>query len=158
MVAEFKMKNFRISGAGHSKPDILPVANVHMHCRTAKKQTKAGADTYKRFWDLLANYVLQYGVRIMAGDFNMSFLCVVAEMRARGFQINLAAWYPFYMGYQEEMFVDSCGVFVIGPWQGVRLCYDCSWLDIVAPERTKNNSMVMEIIRDAADKEVERRP
>ena len=102
--------------------------------------------TQKRFWDTLAKYVLKYGVRFLAGDFNMSLFCVVPEMRARGFQINLAAWYPFYMGHQEEMFVDSCGVFVIGPWQGVRLCYDCSLLDIVAPERRENNSMVMEQI------------
>ena len=54
--------------------------------------------------------------------------------------------------------MDSCGVFVIGPWQGVRLCYDCSLLDIVAPKRRGNNSRVMEIIRVTAEKEVERRP
>ena len=94
----------------------------------------------------------------MAGDFNMSFLCVVAEMRARGFQINLAAWYPFYMTYQKDMFVDSCGVFVIGPWSGVRLNYDCGLFNIDPPERTPNNSMVMEVIRDEKGQEIERRP
>ena len=161
MVADFKMKNFRIrgsGGSGGSLSDILPVANVHMHSRTAKKETKAPKETTKRFWDLLAQYVLRYGVRIMAGDFNMSLFCVVAEMRARGFQINLAAWYPFYMTYQEQMFVDACGVFFIGPWQGVRLIYDCSLFDIDPPERTSNNSMVMEIIKDADGKEITRKP
>ena len=92
MVAELKMKNFRIRGSGGSVSDIFPVANVHMHSRTAKKETKNAAVVTKGFWDLLATYLLQYGVRLMAGDFNMSFLCVIAEMRARGFQINLAVW------------------------------------------------------------------
>ena len=158
MVADFKMKNFRIRGSGDSLSDILPVANVHMNAMTAKKGTQNPKETTKRFWDLLARYLLQYGVRLMAGDFNMSFLCVVAEMRARGFQINLAAWYPFYMTHQEEMFVDSCGVFFIGPWQGVRLIYDCSLFDIDPPERTSNNSMVMKIIKDADGKEITRKP
>ena len=94
----------------------------------------------------------------MAGDFNMSFLCVIAEMRARGFQINLAAWYPFYMTVQQEMMVDSCGIFVIGPWTGVRLNYDCSLFNIDPPERTPNNSMVMEVIREERGQEIQRRP
>ena len=95
MVAEFKMENFRIRGSGDNVSDILTVANVHMHSRTGNKKTKNPRVVYKRFWDLLASYLLRYEVRLMAGDFNMSFLCVVAEMRARGFQINLAAWSPF---------------------------------------------------------------
>ena len=155
MVADLKMKYFRIRGSGGSLSDILPVANVHMHSRTAKKETKNSAQATKGFWDLLASYLLKYGVRLMAGDFNMSFLCVIAEMRARGFQINLAAWYPFYMTVQEEMMVDSCGIFVIGPWRGVRLNYDCSLFEIVAPRRTHNNSMVMEHITDEAGNFIE---
>ena len=113
--------------------------------------------TQKRFWDTLAKYVLNYGVRFLAGDFNMSLLCVVAEMRARGFQITLAAWHPFYMERQEEMFVDSCGLFVIGPWEGIRLRYDCSVLNIDTEERTGPNSMVMQIQRDDDGKEINRR-
>ena len=62
------------------------------------------------------------------------------------------------MTYQEDMFVDSCGVFVIGPWRGVRLNYDCSLLDIVPPRRTHNNSMVMEVIEDENRKEIDRKP
>ena len=97
MVAELKMRNFRIRGSGDSVSDILPVDNVHMHSRTAKKETKNAKEVTKGFWDLLASYLLKYGVRLLAGDFNMSFLSVIAELRARGFQINLAAWYPFFI-------------------------------------------------------------
>ena len=148
MVAELKMRNFRIRGSGASMTDILPVANVHMHSRTAKKETKISHEATKVFWDSLASYLLRYRVRVLAGDFNMSFLSVIAELRARGFQINLAAWYPFYMIKQKEMRVDSCGIFVIGPWQGVRLVYDCTLFDIAAPHRQWHNSMVMEQFAD----------
>ena len=55
------MKNFRICGSGDILSDILPVANVHMHSRTAKKETKNPQQTYKRFLDLLASYLLQCG-------------------------------------------------------------------------------------------------
>jgi hypothetical protein len=148
LIVALKMANFRIRGSGDKVSDVLNVANVHMHSRTAKKDTKSPHEVTKRFWDLLASYLLRFEVRIMAGDFNMSLFCVIPELRARGFQINLAAWYPFHMKRQGDMFVDSCGVFVIGPWQGVRLIYDCSLFDIDAPERTNNNSMVMEQIQD----------
>ena len=118
-----------------------------MHCRTAKKETKDPKATQKRFWDTLAKYVLKYGVRFLAGDFNMSLFRVVPEMRARGFQITLAAWQPFYMERQGEMCVDSCGLFVIDPWEGVRLRYDCSVFGIPTPERTGDNSIILEQIQ-----------
>ena len=54
--------------------------------------------------------------------------------------------------------MDSCGVFVIGPWRGVRLIYDCSWLGISPPARAHNNSMVMDIIKDENGKEIDRKP
>ena len=38
MVMELKMRNFRIRGSGGVMSDIFPVANVHMHCRTAKRK------------------------------------------------------------------------------------------------------------------------
>ena len=56
------------------------------------------------------------------------------------------------MRKQAEMRVDSCGIFRIGPWQGVRLIYDCSLLEIPAPPRDLNNSMVMEEIKDDTGK------
>ena len=158
MVAELKMKNFRIRESGDSLSDILTVANVHMHSRTAKKQLHKSTEASKRFWDEVATLLVKYGARLLVGDFNMSFLCVIVELRARGFQINMAAWYPFDMIVQKEMMVDSCGVFVIGPWTGVRLIYDCALFNIVAPHRTANNSMVMEQIKDTDDNVINTAP
>ena len=88
--------------------------------------------------------MVKYGARFLIGDFNMAFFCVIVELRARGFQINMAAWYPFYMLVQRDMRADSCGIFCIGPWTGVRLIYDCALFGIDPPPRTANNSMVME--------------
>ena len=137
--------------------DILTVASVHMHSRTAKKDTNAKKEVYDGFWDLLAQYIVRFGVRLMGGDFYMSLFCVVPQLRARGFQINLAAFYPFWMEAQDEMYTDSCGVFLIGPWEGVRLCYDCSVFDLPPPTRTTNNSMVMEQVKNVADNSIDKR-
>ena len=54
MVADFKMKYFRIRGSGDNVSDILTVANVHMHSRTAKKETKNAHlfDTHKQTTNL----------------------------------------------------------------------------------------------------------
>ena len=120
LVADFKMRNFRTRGGGGEVSDILTVANVHMHSMTAKQETYDKKEVYDVFWDWLAQYIIHFGVRIMGGDFNMSLVCVIPQLRARGFQINLAAFYPFWMEAHREMFTDSCGVFLIGPWQGVR--------------------------------------
>ena len=71
--------------------DIILVANVHMHTRTANKETKNAHAATKVFLDVLASYLLRHRVRVLAGDFNMSFLSVIVELRARGFQNNLTA-------------------------------------------------------------------
>ena len=55
------------------------------------------------------------------------------------------------------MRVDSCGIFVIGPWQCVRLVYDCTSFDIVAPHRLWHNSMVMEQLEDEEGKPTDER-
>ena len=49
MVADLKMKHFRLRGCGDVPSDILTVANVHMHSRTAKKNVQRGATVYKAF-------------------------------------------------------------------------------------------------------------
>ena len=122
-----------------------------------QKQTKEAATVYKSFWDNLASRLVQFGARLLVGDFNMSLWCVVVELRARGFQINLAAWYPFYMAVQTEMMVDSIGMFCIGPWQGIKLIYYCSILKVLPPPRSDNNSMGMEEIKDENDKVIDRK-
>ena len=73
----------------------------------------------------------------------MSFVCVIVGLRARGFQIFLADLYSFYVTNQIEARTDSCGIFCIGPWTGVRMVYDCGLFEIPPPTRTTNNSLVL---------------
>ena len=92
-----KMRHFRIRGGGegeHEAEDIdeVVIANVHFNNRTAKKDVKEGAAASKKFWDTLAIYLVEFGARFLCGDFNMALFCVVPELRARGFQIYMAAW------------------------------------------------------------------
>jgi hypothetical protein len=44
------------------------------------------------------------------GDFNMSFFKVIDQLRSRGLEIDLAAWYPWKAASGTTM-ADSCGIF-----------------------------------------------
>ena len=62
---------------------------------SAKKEMKNPRVAYKRFSDTLAQHILRHGVRLMAGDFNMSFTQVCRLLRDRGIRIELVAWHPW---------------------------------------------------------------
>ena len=94
LIASLKMRHARTRGGGEDASlDEVRIANVHMHFRTAKRDIQAGGAAYKRFWDLLAKYMAEFRPNFLCGDFNMALFSVIPELRARGFQINLAAWY-----------------------------------------------------------------
>ena len=163
MVASAKMRFWRTRGSGEADSDDqdfgeLRVANVHLHPKTAKKGLQAGGDSYRRFWDLLARYLAELRPRILCGDFNMALFLVVPELRARGFQINLAAWYPWQQQHERFVRADSCGIFRIGPCEGVRMCYGLSALGLEGPDLPANCSMVMETLRDQDGRETGKRP
>ena len=89
----------------------------------------------KSFWDELAQHIRDFRVRVLTGDFNMAMWCVVVELRARGVQANLAAWYPWKKQSETCVRMDSCCILVIGPCEGARKLYDPSALNagIAAP-------------------------
>ena len=99
-----------------------------MHTSTSirrKKEVKEGAHAYNSFLDELARSMAQFQPRFLCSDFSMALYAVVPELRARGFQINMAAWYC----WKDPLAVtksDSCGIFRIGPCQGIRMCFDAS--------------------------------
>ena len=68
---------------------------VHLNHMTAKKEVEAGSQSLKHFWDEIVRDITKHGVRIFSGDLNMQLFSVVTELRARGLQANLAAWYPW---------------------------------------------------------------
>ena len=163
MIASLKMRHLRIRGRGVDGDDAedldeIRIANAHLHFRTAKRQLRAGATAYKRFWDLLAKYMAEFRPSLLCGDFNMALFAVIPELRARGFQISLAAWYCWQNNLETHVRADSCAIFRIGPCQGIRMCFDASVFGLQSPALPKNCSMVMEILRDNEGKEIERRP
>ena len=107
-----------------------------------------GAASYKRFWDVLANHMAEFRPSFLCGDFNMALFCVIPELRARGFQINLAAWNCWQKEEETSVRADSCAIFRIGPCQGIRMCFDASVFGLVSPTLPANCSMVMETVRD----------
>ena len=100
--------------------DELTFMSVHLHHMTAKKAVENPAAALKGFWDELVEAIVEFRVRIMAGDFNMALWQVVPELRARGVQANLAAWYPWKYDQDSSIRIDSTAIFVIGPCAGLR--------------------------------------
>ena len=91
----------------------LGVAVVHLHYVIAKMS--AGAIVFKQFWDDLAADLIRNNIKFLSGDFNMALTRVVPELRSRGVQADLCAWYPYWNSMGLEKFhMDSCGIFVIG--------------------------------------------
>ena len=168
MIVSLKMRHARIRGSGDHNADArdedeVRIANVHLHCRTAKRDMIGGGQAAKKWWDILARYLAEFSPRYLCGDFNMALFSVVPELRARGFQINLAAWYCWEQvnvgqaKFEAGTKADSCGIFCIGPCNGVRMCFDASVFGMQPPTLPATCSMVMEIICDEHGKEIEKR-
>ena len=159
LIASLKMRYFRTRGGGDEADslDEIKIANVHLYFRTAKRDVANGAAAYKRFWDVLAQYLAEFCPNFLCGDFNMALFAVVPELRARGFQINLAAWYCWQNHLEQHPRADSCGIFRLGPCQGIRMCFGASVFGLASPPLPANCSMVMEILRDEDGKEIEKR-
>ena len=101
------------------------------------------ARSWKGLWDNLAKLIRDLKVRFFTGDFNMALWCVIVELRVRGFQANLAAWYPWMLEGESCVRMDSCCIVVIGPCNGVWMLYDPSDLGeglglLAAPSLPKN--------------------
>ncbi len=56
------------------------------------------------------------------------------------------------------MRADSCGIFRIGPCQGIRMCFDLSVFGLQSPTVPANYSVVMEVLHDDRGKEISKRP
>jgi hypothetical protein len=125
---------------------------------TAKGDVSNGSRSRKDWWDELAQIIVEFGARFLCGDFNMGLFSVIPELRARGFQINLAAWYCWQQNLETHVRADSCGMFFIGPCQGIRICLCPSLCGISVDPRPEKCSMVMETICNSEGKQTQQRP
>ena len=156
------MRYFKLRGGGEDgdeaeEIDEIRICNAHLNYKTTKRDLNSGGQAYSRFWDSLARHLVTFGPRVLCGDFNMALFAVVPELRARGFQINLAAWYCWQNHIQRIARADSCAIFRLGPCQGIRMCFDAPALGIRSPELPPSCSMVMETVRDGDGKEIDKR-
>ena len=83
----------------------------------------------------------------------MAFFAVVPELRARGFQINMVAFYCWKDNPQAVTKSDSCGIFRVGPCQGIRMCFDASVFNIEQPELPANCRLVDKVEKDDKGRE-----
>ena len=83
-----------------------------MHLNNHFANEHLGKQKLARYWDWLAETIKDFSVKVIMGDFNMSFFRVVPELRSRGVQVDLAAWYPWKTDDGEPM-ADSCGIFFV---------------------------------------------
>ncbi len=51
--------------------------------------------TFKAYFDEFARDINHNGVDVILGDFNMACFKVIPELRSRGINIDLLAWYPW---------------------------------------------------------------
>ena len=114
------MKDWRspLHGSGEEQEDgvkskELVVVNVHLHHMIAKKWVSEGSISLKNFRGELVDSIVEFGGRILAGDFNMALWQVMAELTARGLQVNLAAWYPWQAPGETVKRIDSFAMFMI---------------------------------------------
>ena len=100
------------------------VMGVHGNFMTMKIKWRQQWDA---FWDRLAQKIIEMGVEVMAGDFNMSLTQVVPQLRSRGLFIDCIAWYPWFHATESchgsPLGFDSCAMFYIGGTVQVQLNY-----------------------------------
>ncbi|MDA8609573.1 hypothetical protein N9L19_01505 [bacterium] len=110
-----------VDGGDAEDLDEINIANAHMHFRTAERELNSGAAAYKRFWDVLAKCMAEFRPTFFCGDFNMALFELTLELRARGFQISLAAWYCWQNDLEAHVRADSFAIVRIGHCQGIRM-------------------------------------
>ena len=160
MIVRAKMKHFIIRGGEGEDIDDVTICNVHLHHMTAKRALEEGSRAYHDFFDQLAQHLAYYGPRFLCGVFHTAVFCVVPELRARGFEVSVAAWQCWQNTSVEGLAVGDSAILRIGPCKGIRMCFDASvfgfgyWHQDWLPP---TYSMVMEKMRNRSGKVIGQR-
>ena len=162
MIASAKMRHFRIRGGGADGDedediDEITICNVHLHPKTAKRDLSEGGRVYHSFWDQLAQHLATFRPRFLCGVFNVALFAVVPELRARGFQVSVAAWQCWQNNLERNLTTDTSAIFRVGPCKGIRMCFDASVFGFTSPKLPTTCSMVMEKLRDPKGKAIGKR-
>ena len=91
--------------------EAMVIMVVHLHFKVAHHD-KGLRKNQLAFWGKLVELIRRYDVCVVMGDLNMSLFKVVPELRSRGLQVDLAAWYP-WKSTTGQCMADSCGIWLI---------------------------------------------
>ena len=102
MFARAEMKHYRLRGRGGEDLNEITICNAHLHSQTAARRVNNSAEKLRDFFDRLARACQKYDPRFICADLNMQLYNLVPEMRARGFCIQLAAFYVIMGGHTNN--------------------------------------------------------
>ncbi len=121
------------------------MAGAHGHSETMKCHWPA---VLQEFWNRLAIKCRKFGIRFLAGDFNMSFTEVTKQLRSRGIECDCIAWYPWIHATQrvhdQSLGLDSCGIFYLGGTVEVSMPWSVDEIDVLTAVAEDEGSAPLE--------------
>ena len=86
---------------------------------------------------------------MLAGDFGMALWMVIPVLRSKVFHANMVAWCPFKeSGDKTTVKSDSCGIFVIGPAEGIHYAFGPDQVGLQRPELPQEHSITLKCQKD----------
>ena len=108
--------HFRNSLAGFQ---FLTVANISMH-KPMDSDTPIGS--LRAMAADIVRIIEERRVQVLAGDFGCALFALAGLIRGSGVQLHVAALRSGTDNMDDQPFVDSCAVFLVGPVSKVKLC------------------------------------
>ena len=99
----------------------MTVANICMHS-LGRFVDGTSIDLLKEMADDIVRIIDKRGVRVLAGDFGCALFALAQLIRGSGVQLHVAALRSGTDNMDDQPFVDSCAVFLVGPVSKVKLC------------------------------------
>ena len=106
--------HFRNSLAGFQ---FLTVANISMH-KPMDSDTTIG--TLRAMAADIVKIIAERHVQVLAGDFGCALFALAALIRGSGVQLHVAALRSGTDNVDDQPFLDSCAVFIVGPVSEVK--------------------------------------
>ena len=129
---------------------VWAVANISMHSHgSGDDGTSIGS--LKAMADDIVGIIQNRGVRVLAGDFGCALFALAQLIRGRGVQLHVAALRSGTENMDDQPFVDSCAVFLVGPAPKVKLCLPIGDTGIPEAVRSNNSLDPRNIIRGCGE-------
>ena len=89
------------------------------------------------------------GVSVCSQAINMALWMVIPVLRGKGFHANMVAWCPRKeSGDKITVKSDSCGIFVIGPAEGIHYAFGPDQFGLTRPTLVHENTILLKHQKD----------